>query len=198
MRGSVPIVVAFAALAAACTATQETHPNVPLFDFTQVQLTSGRVAPGSLDDPQRATVAEALRDGIEERARVAVDRARSWQVRAFARKVLADDPGIDVALMTFGPRSSVLADEVTSDTTFDTNRLGVEPIDRFDCEFLLAEGRALDAAAATLHDVVIPGAQDARLRKALFEMAVKVNSDAHDARELLGALAPPTAQPPPP
>jgi putative membrane protein len=156
----------------------ETVPSPPA-------ITSASLAV-DLDDPQVATIAEDLRNGLDERARLAVERASDPRVRDFAKRALADDPGVEVQLMSLGPRSSILADQVTNATSASTEELAALSGADFDARFVDDEARALDEAITILDRRLVPTSQNAQLAANLGAMRAKLAAE----RVALDAISP--------
>ncbi len=194
----VPAVVAIAVGLLACGHEERAQPAVPS-DVTTVRMTSGSVeATQDLDDPQIATIAETLRDGLEERARLAVD-AGSDGVRRYARRILADDPGVSITLMNLAPRTSILDDELASDTTASTEALSAaRGAPDFDRRFAEAERTALRSAIRLLEQRLIPSADDVHLRANLVRMNATMQDELRDLDRLVPQVpVPPTVTPTP-
>jgi predicted outer membrane protein len=173
-----------------CTHEDRAQPAVP--STNAVPVTSGSLRmDDELDDPRIATVAESLRDGLEERARVALDHTSDPGLRAFAARILADDPGVSITLMNLAPSSSILEDEVTSDTYGDTGALSVRSGPSFDRDFLDSERRALESASRLLEARLIPAAESARLRMDLTQMSAAIASELREADRLAAAATAP-------
>jgi predicted outer membrane protein len=142
-----------------------------------------------LDDAAIATIAETISNGQEVRARIAKRLGHDTRVRNFAEHVLATLPGAMIATMPLAPRSSILDDELTSETQGAVTDLDLRRGTDFDREFLDSEQRTLASALRLFDGTLVPKTVNAHLEERLTTMRAVLAEDLSEAGSLVGALA---------